>query len=383
MKLIILALVLGAACASSPPYSTNIQFSWNSHALNGNFQAPLGWKSDAGGIAPVIASPVLWKPYTLFANANNAQGIQGGFNCLVTKGCHIEQPEQNRIDWSTSKNWLFQKATAAHISWSLDNTDPLKAKVSMAANVASYDERYAQQDNVWTWPAVTGYGDVKSQNVHSIWGLSPASTSWDYLRSLYGNEQITFRFNLALGEDEKDDLSMPNLFKRTTNDVLTASTFVMQTGDSAITDDENDSLNFLNVAAGNAGYWYLTGKIDFGQGRLKTDDFAISKICFSNFWHNSVIALRNPAAFKQAFANVVCGGVYDDCTKLTRDQVNRKAPSAKVLLLDLGDEQYNGSNDYTSWTRNLTADDYVQWRKETDDKGNVVYKFENLLVGNL
>jgi hypothetical protein len=170
-----------------------------------------------------------------------------------------------------------------------------------------------------------------------------------------------------------------SIFTKQDGRVLLGSNFVINLGDGPILDNKTDKIDYLEGDINQKGYWGLgNGKVTMdGQTLGGFEDFGFGNVCFSNYWHNSVIAVRDPAAFKRAFGYAACeDGVYANCHKAP---VNwDKVPDLTITFLDNNDT-YDQSKDYKGYTITIPAKEYV-FTTKNKGKSDI---FQTLLIGDL
>jgi hypothetical protein len=354
--------------------SQGLQFSWAYDRLCGSTQAPFMWTTaDPARLKTQVASPVFWQAYTIFPQSQ--PGVyQGGVNCNAGVSCK-PTGEAQTVVWSYNNTITFTgKPAVVNTVFSWDNTDPTKLDDKFSAYLATLDQ------SIPLWPKHSGYNrDFTTYILNTVWGLGPENSYFEYLKKIYPSKEpafesvITFRQKIAYGAQEPKG----NMLVQAPGNVLTGSTFEMNIGDGPIVDNIKDVPTYFDLGS-SKGYWSLA------NGRVKLNDVIVGSkevngfgtTCFSNYWHNSVIAVMKPTDLKAQFAMAICGGVYTDCkqTPMSLD----KLPSLYLTLLNSTDT-YDLSKDYEGYQIEIKPEDYVYGTTGTDG----TFTFVELLIGDL
>jgi len=303
IKQLIFALIISNTVLSvslEGPY--NIQ--WAYDRLDGAFDVPLLWNKE---YKTTSASPVLWKSYTISPRIETNRYV-GGLDCSSDNSCTgTDKHEAVTWDYKGSDHFTGEPEIIKTM-FSFGKTQPTDsffAYLAMASqSVPEWPKHFGYNKKYWTY------------NLNTIWGISPVSSYFTYLRNMYSTHlkdtDITFRFNIALGTDEK---TIEKAMVQQPGSVLTGSKFQINIGDGPIIDGK-DKLLYVRGDDSTDGFWTAAnGRVTINSQskkiELDSQTFGFGRTCFSNYWHNSVVAFNEAAEFKRQWGRAFCpNGVY-------------------------------------------------------------------------
>jgi hypothetical protein len=376
-KSLILALCLISVVTAEASFETELQFEWSTQKITGNLLTNFGWSAAHKQNSKTVMSPVFWKAYTIVPMSQPGK-YQGGFNCKDSNTC-VDTKKTSNVEWShNEKTYILPKPSTLQTKFSLDdNVDP-------TANPPFEGYLGAQITDVANWPIQWGFSNViKDRHLMGIWGLNPESAYFDYIRSQYPtsktqkNTDITFKMDINY--DQADFYKA--IERYTPGKIYEGSKFSLNIGGGKITNNKDDKLDYYNIDQSVKGFWTIpNARVVMNDERIGSfDDYGFGNTCMSNFWHNSIVAMRDPKQFKIKFANLACQGKYAWCSDNSKFDIT-KAPTLKFELLDLPQgETFSRSKTYQSREYVIKPEDYIYRTKNHD--GELV--FESLLIGSM
>jgi hypothetical protein len=361
--------------------NTAYDLRWAYDRLNGNVAAPFGI-STAQPVANknYPASPVMWQPYTIIPR-NQPTKYQGGIDCTASYHCTITTNQQT-VAWDQNNSIYFTgQPTKIETKFNLDDAkSALGLEHKFEAFLATEDQ------SVPLWPKHFGFdGKFTTYHLNAVWGISPQSHYFAWLRYAYSqdkamtNNDVTFKFHI----EAQDDEDWQAAFVKQSGQVLKNSKFMLNVGDGPYV-DEGKNLFYFQGDQTTDSYWTLAaGKINIASKTRVVpigdfDDWGWGKVCFSNYWHNSVFAVRDAGQFKKVWGKVACPlGYYASCHKAVIDMT--KIPPLSITLIDTGDLPYEQTKTQKGYTITVQPEDYILTTKNA--KGEHI--FQELLIGDL
>lgn len=378
-----LCLVAAAQCAGHHLNQTSYDLRWAYDRLCGSVEVPFfASTSSPEFLENFSASPVMWQPYTIMPRKQSTQYI-GGVICDSKQSTCTVSDDTERVVWSAKENLSFTgKPSVIHTKFNFDDaTSAAALQPTFKAYLAT------QEQSITLWPKHYGFNHLyHTYHLNIVWGVSPNSHYFNFLREAYKNDKtmknndVTFSFHI----EAENDTDYQNAFRNfTSGQILKKSKFLMNIGDGPYV-DEGKNLTYFQGDHRTDAYWTLsTGKVQIASATRTVplgdfDQWGWGRVCFSNYWHNSVFAVQDEAEFKRIWGQVACPlGYYGSCHKAVIDF--KKIPPLSVTFINTGDQDYERTKTHTGYKITIQPEDYILTTQ--NEKGQHI--FQELLIGDL
>ena len=371
IKHIIVALLLCNAIYTEETkgisWIQHIDYKWdNRYNIDSAINVPLLFDNGKNpGFKMVKVSPVMWHKYTVMPKQDLDRYI-GGVDCTIDSSCR-DTGKATTIAWDKQANHNLN-VNQVTLRWSWDKTDPREMTEVMPAYLADVGEHPA------LWPRKFGLHDMhKDYELLSILGLSPQSDYFAYLRQVYpklAKEDITFRIDVELEKNKFNETieDLEDVVNTTEGKVLRDSMLTMNIGQGQIGEGE---LKSFPIDTTVPDLWTIGNTKLMFETEGKKDTLRGGRGCFSNYYHNSIIAIKNPATFRSMYIQKICAkNTYSQCK-------GQKVDIEKAPLLELA---FVDGVDGVEYVYVLKPEEYL-YVQEDENTGEML--FQGDLIGDL